>query len=353
MNQTKLTEIITAGALGDAFGYAIEFDSWVSIQRKYGSDGLDAWPYDARSSTLLVSDDTQMTLFALEAIADAVMVEGSKTTLSHITQASQKKFLQWLETQGPQAPKARLDLMRGIMRYESLWQRRAPGNTCLSALSHIRQSRSIRNDSKGCGAVMRAAPYAFLAERFGMDYAWQAASAQGLITHHHADGHLSGAALVHIIASSPKTQDDLVFAAQEAANKAEGQGGYGTAYRLRQACELRDYVLTPEQLCDALGEGWVGDEALGIALWAALKTSNTFEAIKIAANHRGDSDSTASIAGQLGSLLWGLTIDDQQAGRRLDVLTPLLSSCGSAAEALCASSPEAPAASGHESASNF
>ena len=48
-----------------------------------------------------------------------------------------------------------------------------------------------------------------------------------------------------------------------------------------------------------LGEGWVGEEALAIGIYAALRASSFEEALIIAANHDGDSDSTASIAGQI------------------------------------------------------
>jgi hypothetical protein len=48
----------------------------------------------------------------------------------------------------------------------------------------------------------------------------------------------------------------------------------------------------------ALGGGWVGEEALAIGLYAALVAPSFADAIRLAANHGGDSDSTASIAGQ-------------------------------------------------------
>ena len=48
-----------------------------------------------------------------------------------------------------------------------------------------------------------------------------------------------------------------------------------------------------------LGEGWVGEEALAIGVYAALRASSFEEALIIAANHDGDSDTTASIAGQI------------------------------------------------------
>jgi ADP-ribosylglycohydrolase len=45
------------------------------------------------------------------------------------------------------------------------------------------------------------------------------------------------------------------------------------------------------------GEGWVADEALAIALYCLMQSENPLEQIIIAANHNGDSDSTACICG--------------------------------------------------------
>ena len=61
---------------------------------------------------------------------------------------------------------------------------------------------------------------------------------------------------------------------------------------------------TPEEV-EGLGQGWVAEEALAIALFAAL-VAPTFEAgVLLAVNHSGDSDSTGSIAGQILGLLGG------------------------------------------------
>ena len=62
----KAKEIIYAGAIGDAFGYLIEFDSWEKIQQKYGVNGLQYHIF--KNLYYRVSDDTQMTLFCWNAI---------------------------------------------------------------------------------------------------------------------------------------------------------------------------------------------------------------------------------------------------------------------------------------------
>ena len=54
-----------------------------------------------------------------------------------------------------------------------------------------------------------------------------------------------------------------------------------------------------------IGEGWVAEETLGIAIYCLLKHQNDFSAGVIAAvNHKGDSDSTGAVTGNiLGALL--------------------------------------------------
>jgi ADP-ribosylglycohydrolase len=47
------------------------------------------------------------------------------------------------------------------------------------------------------------------------------------------------------------------------------------------------------------GLGWVAEEALGIAVLCALRAETPREAIIAAANHNGDTDSTAAIAGRI------------------------------------------------------
>ena len=62
-----------------------------------------------------------------------------------------------------------------------------------------------------------------------------------------------------------------------------------------------------------LGEGWVGEETLGIALYCSLRYQNEFsKGIIVAVNHNGDSDSTGAVTGSiLGALLGYDAIADQ------------------------------------------
>ena len=74
----------------------------------------------------------------------------------------------------------------------------------------------------------------------------------------------------------------------------------------------------------SFGQGWVGDEALAVGLHAAATASSFSEAIEVASNHDGDSDSTASIAGQLYGARHGLGVLPAEVVYRVDVLEAVL-----------------------------
>lgn len=62
-----------------------------------------------------------------------------------------------------------------------------------------------------------------------------------------------------------------------------------------------------------IGEGWVAEETLGIAIYCALRYQNVFSAAMVASvNHKGDSDSTGAMTGNiLGALLGYDAFDDK------------------------------------------
>jgi ADP-ribosylglycohydrolase len=63
--------------------------------------------------------------------------------------------------------------------------------------------------------------------------------------------------------------------------------------------------MEPDELCDRLGEGWVSEEALALAVACCVAHDEPLEALLASVNHHGDSDSTGSIAGNLLGLSSG------------------------------------------------
>ena len=55
-----------------------------------------------------------------------------------------------------------------------------------------------------------------------------------------------------------------------------------------------------------LGEGWVAEEAVAIAVYCALATTEFDAGVRLAVNHDGDSDTTGAIAGNLLGTLHGI-----------------------------------------------
>jgi hypothetical protein len=81
----------------------------------------------------------------------------------------------------------------------------------------------------------------------------------------------------------------------------------------------------PTEAIERLGLGWTGEEAVAIAAYAALTGGGSFEEVVArAANHDGDSDSTAAIAGQLWGAAQGAGALPHAWVRRLDVSDQLL-----------------------------
>ena len=109
----------------------------------------------------------------------------------------------------------------------------------------------------------------------------------------------------------------------------EWPGAEETVGAIEQARELaRQPTADYAGAIARLGKGWVGEEALAIGLYSVLVASDFTAAVRVASNHGGDSDSTASIAGQIHGAWKGLTGVPHVWIRRLDTLDPLLDVAG-------------------------
>jgi len=250
-------------AIGDALGYPIEFQN-------HGPFAVSDL-----ASPALYSDDTQMS------IATAVGIIAGGTT-----DAVHRAYLSWLRTQDDQR------------------QRRAPGRTCIEALTSGKIGSIHRhiNNSKGCGGIMRVAPAGLVFEPGaafgkGADYA--------AITHGHPSGYLSAGFLAelisHIVESEPLDQ-----ALDSSTNSLAAFDGHKETLRAvenaRRLAARAGFVASD---IAELGGGAVGEQALAIAVYSALRFSDDFsKGVLASVNHGGDSDSTGSICGAiLGTML--------------------------------------------------
>ena len=76
---------------------------------------------------------------------------------------------------------------------------------------------------------------------------------------------------------------------------------------MRRAVDLAAAGKNDLEAIHQLGEGWVAEETLAIAVYCALKYSDDFDRALIASvNHKGDSDSTGAVAGNILGASLGL-----------------------------------------------
>ena len=313
----KIAACLYGGAMGDALGYAIEFDRWPKIQRIYGKNGITE--FVLHDGVARISDDTQMTLFTAEGMAlgcfHAAERGASARTGFYLYQA----YLCWLETQGYPA-ESLWDPISRLKENPAMNHLRAPGNTCLSALRSGRMGTIEQpiNNSKGCGGVMRTAPLGFVHSQhtgenpFGP--ALETGARAAAITHGHPLGWIPAGMLSDIVErciygtyptlravvesslaatverfSEYECVSDFEALILKAVSLAERPRGEG--------CEIAS---VDEPAIRSLGEGWVGDEALAIAVYAALRYHDDLRmGLRAAVNHSGDSDSTGAIAGNI------------------------------------------------------
>ena len=79
-----------------------------------------------------------------------------------------------------------------------------------------------------------------------------------------------------------------------------------TLMALEMAIALASSDNSPSGAIRQLGEGWIAEEALAISVYCVLKTDSLEDALVMAVNHDGDSDSTGAIAGNLAGVIYGI-----------------------------------------------
>ena len=279
----------------------MEFAFLNDIRARFGQRGIREYVPDRATGTAIISDDTQMTLFTANGLLLQEGHPGERTPESWIYTA----YLDWLETQseGENAPE-----VCWLREIPELRAQRAPGVTCLSALDSGDMGSVDKpiNKSKGCGGIMRVAPVAV----YGRMKGWNAAKTAALgaevaaITHGHPFGWMSAAALMDIVyrilggtgvcEAVSECMDTMEALYKKSPWAAELTAG------MRHAVLLAQNNTADTENILQLGKGWVGEEALYIAVYCAVKYADDPDAALIASvNHDGDSDSTGAITGNI------------------------------------------------------
>jgi len=239
------------------------------IKEKYGPSGIQDFP----KTPSLFTDDTQMSI----AIAEALIKVGDRD-IETIMAAVRDEFIKW---------------------YHSPENNRAPGKTCLIGIENMERgqhwSESGVARSKGCGSAMRVAPIGYFYQH-DPDKLKKVAHASGICTHDFTSG-------------ISDEFDEAILKVKECLNWED-----------------------EEKALDHLGKGWIGEEAVALAMYCFLRYPNDYRKVVLrGANTNGDSDSIACIAGSISGAFLGIKaipqewIDNIEKTEYLDELAKRLS----------------------------
>jgi ADP-ribosylglycohydrolase len=262
-------------ACGDALGAPTEFMRLPAIKQAYGPAGIRNLPEPA-----LYTDDTQMAVALAEAL-----VEAGEADLETLMSAVVRNFIAWRNS--PE-------------------NNRAPGNTCMAAVAVLEEGRhwSVSGvaRSKGSGSAMRSAPVGYLYQRDPARLR-EVAHASGIATHRHPTGDAACIAAAYLVKLALDGLAPGKMLGATLAFVGDISDEFNQAlWRVPDVLVWAD----EEAALSALGQGWVGEEAVALALYCFLRYPDDYAAVvRRAANTEGDSDSIACIAGAISGARLG------------------------------------------------
>lgn len=329
MTKDKIVGCLMGGAIGDCLGANTEFKFLSEIKELYGEKGLT--DFIGKDGKGYITDDTQMTLFTIEAILN---YEKDLNTDKSLIYEFMKSYKNWHYTQYNKYNSSfdvssfNSELLGNVDMYR--W--RAPGNTCLTSIKQMdlsnKEYRAI-NDSKGCGAIMRTAPIGLYYNN-DLQLVIKYTIENALLTHQHilstlsclyynqlitkfAVGHFifdnykkDLANNIHLTMLSKYIEEKFTTALLKYNYSIESIKDNIDIIRNLWEEVIILFMSTENPSVDdikQIGQGWVAEETLMIALYCVIQAKSFEECIILAANHDGDTDSTAALAGHLYGLI--------------------------------------------------
>jgi len=272
----KIEGILYGLAIGDCFGYPTEFMLLEDIKARFGPSGIQKIP-----DPPLFTDDTQMTM----AIAEALARSGEKDTHDIMVDIG-GEFVKWLDS--PE-------------------NNRAPGMTCIAGARELADgvpwTESGDPGSMGCGSAMRVAPIGYLFQH-DIGKLVDVAIASSICTHAHPGAIAASVAAAWLVkAALDKVPQNELISGMKQTTLNMSKDFDEAVEKLEQCLNWPD----EEKALSYLGDGWIGPEAVVLALFCFLRHSESYvDTIVRAANTDGDSDSIACIAGSISGAYHGI-----------------------------------------------
>ena len=316
-------------AAGDALGYPVEALSEASIVERYGLRGITDYDLD-ENGTARITADTQLMLLSANGILFAHTRGALRGIMAPVYQYFDAFYMDWYRLQTTE--RASRSRVGWINAYPALSAKRAPSPTSTRVFSSKKFGSMDEpvNDSKGSGCLLRTFPIGLSYFRDPAHVLDLAANTAAL-THGHELAWMSSAALALIVSHIIHTELPIT----EAVNKTlsvlhetfpDSRKTVNELSRtIRSAVSLASSASSDLDAIHALGQGWVADEALAIGILCALRHENDIAgAMTFAANHGGDSNTTAAIAGTLVGARVGFSAIPDRFVDRLELVDVIL-----------------------------
>ena len=316
-------------AAGDALGYPVEVLSEAAIVERYGLRGIT--DYDlAENGTARITADTQLMLLSANGILFAHTRGALRGIMAPVYQYFDAFYMDWYRLQTTE--RASRSRVGWISAYPSLSAQRAPSPTVMevAATKKFGSMDEPVNDSKGSGCLLRAFPIGLsyfrdpahvldlaantAALTHGHKLAWISSGTFALLVSHIVHEELS---IAEAVKKTLKALDNSFPDSRKAVNE--------LSRTIRSAVSLASSASSDLDAIHALGKGWVADEALAIGILCALRHENDIAgAMTFAANHGGDSNNTAAIAGTLVGARIGFNAIPDRFVDRLELVDVIL-----------------------------
>ena len=317
-------------AAGDALGYPVEVLSEATIVERYGLRGITDYDLD-ENGTARITADTQLMLLSANGILFAHTRGALRGIMAPVYQYFDAFYMDWYRLQTTE--RASRSRVGWISAYPSLSAQRAPSPTSMRVFSSGKFGSMDEpvNDSKGSACLLRAVPIGLSYSRdpnrivelgantaaltHGNEVAWMASGALALII----------SLIIHQELSITEAVNQTLKALEENFPDSLTTVVYELSRTIRSAVSLASSASSDLDAIHALGKGWVADEALAIGLLCALRHENDIAgAMTFAANHGGDSNNTAAIAGTLVGAQIGFNAIPDRFVDRLELVDVIL-----------------------------
>ncbi len=324
--ETRIKDCIRGSLMGGAAGAALGLSasrlSAEDLVNVYGNKGITKFvlSYDGK---VWVNCDTQMMLYT----ANGMLMGITRGCIRGIGGIPEDyvghALMDWYFTQTGETES-------DYYKYPCTWLRdlrdmafsRSPGATCLRSCESLVNRKEPKNNSKGCGGIVRVAPMGLLDAARGNWYSKirlaEAAAKIVKYTHLHPMAYLPAGLLAffisRIVALKPEEVKSSVFGIVNEGIEVMMQmygDGFASEKEAVKAITLKAVSLAKSDIPDLeaivqLGDGWVAEETWAISLFCSLRHIDSIEdAIIAAVNHNGHKDSVALLTGNIMGAIYG------------------------------------------------